>query len=107
MKFKDLTKLREERLMKALKEGRTPSWSEMADVITAQTYPNGTRVLFYMDEFHRDNKEIPRIGVIQKLDGHDRHGREVYEIFVEELGHSLTHHFYIVEVLKDEEKADK
>ena len=107
MKFKDLNKLREERLMKALKSGRIPSYSEMADIVMAQTYPNGTRVLFYMDENHGVNKALPQVGVIQKLVEHDRHGREVYEIFVEELGHSMTHHFYIVEVLKDEEKADK
>lgn len=105
MKIKELNAMREARLKALLERKPHASWHEMQEAVKAQAYSNGSRVLFYMDERHRLAKEIPKLGVIQKLARHTYDGREIYEVLVEETGITMEHPIYVVEVLKDEKET--
>ncbi len=106
MKIKELNAKREARLKALLRRKPNASWHEMQEAVKAQAYSNGSRVLFYMDENHRLAKEVPKIGVIQKLARHNYDGREIYEVFVEETGVAIEHPIYVVEVLKNEKETN-
>ncbi len=106
MKRVDLIKRKQARLMKALTENVNAPWGKLKELAEQQEYPNGTRVKYFMGE-NVTTRDKPKTGTIVKFLGLTPNGFETYEIYDDEAKMSMSHTFYIVEVLEKPNESKK
>jgi len=100
MKRKDLHALKKAKLMKMLQGDINMNWNKLYEVMEAQVYPNGTRVVFRMHEYE-DTNDVPQTGVIKEYHGFTSDGREIYDVLIEGSDINLRAPIYIISAIKE------